>query len=144
MTVAPMALPLDATLDEAARVMRDEAIGDVLVTYAGRLCGVVTDRDIVVRAVAEHRDTSLTPLGDVCTAELAILHPEDDTATAARLMRERAVRRLPVVDTFHRPIGIVSIGDLALVDGAWGTDEAGGVDGAGGPLPAICKAPPNN
>ncbi len=150
MTVAPLALPLDATIDEAARVMRDEAIGDVLVTYAGRLCGLITDRDIVVRAVAEHRDTALTPLGDVCTAELVTLRPEDDTATAARLMRERAVRRLPVVDTLHRPIGIVSISDLALADagGGAGADGAGGVEGvmdwAGGPLPAICKAPPNN
>ncbi|WP_067456620.1 CBS domain-containing protein [Actinomadura macra] len=132
MTVTPQALPLDATLYEAARVMRDEGIGDVLVTYAGRLCGVVTDRDIVIRAVAESRDTTLTPLGDVCTAELTTVHPEDDTTTAARLMSEQAVRRLPVVDAMQRPVGIVTIGDLALADGG------------GGPLPAISKAPPNN
>ncbi|WP_131742595.1 CBS domain-containing protein [Actinomadura roseirufa] len=132
MTTAPQALPLDATLHEAALVMRDEGIGDVLVTYAGRLCGMITDRDIVVRAVAESRDAALTPLGDVCTAELATIHPDDDTTTAARLMGERAVRRLPVVDGEQRPVGIVTIGDLAVANGD------------GGPLPAISKAPPNN
>ncbi|TDC83168.1 CBS domain-containing protein [Actinomadura sp. 7K507] len=132
MTAAPQTLPLDATLYEAARIMRDRGIGDVLVTYAGRLCGVVTDRDIVVRAVAESRDTSLTPLGDVCTAELTTLHPEDDAGTAVQLMCEQAIRRLPVVDAEHRPVGIISIGDLALANGDTG------------PLPEISKAPPNN
>ena len=97
MTPAPQALPLDATLYEAARVMRDEGIGDVLVTYAGQLCGMVTDRDIVVRAVAESRDTSLTPLGEVCTAELCTVHPEDDTETAARLMIEQSRHSLDAV-----------------------------------------------
>lgn len=132
MTVEPQTLPLDATLYEAARVMRDRGIGDVLVTYAGRLCGLVTDRDIVVRAVAESRDTTLTPLGDVCTAELTTVRPYDDTGTAARLMSEQAVRRLPVVDDEQRPVGIVCIGDLALADGDLG------------PLSEISKAPPNN
>ncbi len=132
MTAAPQSLPLDATLYEAARIMRDEGIGDVLVTYAGRLCGLVTDRDIVIRAVAESRDTSLTPLGDVCTAELTTVHPEDDTDTVARLMSEHAVRRLPVVDAEQHPVGIVCMGDLALANGD------------GGPLPEISKAPPNN
>lgn len=132
MTAEPLTLPLDATLYEAARIMRDRGIGDVLVTYAGRLCGVVTDRDIVVRAVAESRDTSLTPLSDVCTAELTTLRPDDDTGTAARLMSEQAVRRLPVVDDRNRPVGIVCMGDLAMADGE------------SGPLSRISKAPPNN
>ncbi|MGP4021831.1 CBS domain-containing protein [Actinomadura sp. 3N407] len=132
MTAAPQTLPLDATLYEAARIMRDKGIGDVLVTYAGRLCGVVTDRDIVVRAVAESRDTSLTPLGDVCTAELTTVRPDDDTGTAVRLMCEQAVRRLPVVDAEQRPVGIICIGDLAIADGDVG------------PLTEISKAPANN
>ncbi|MBE1533847.1 CBS domain-containing protein [Actinomadura algeriensis] len=136
MTAAPQALPLDSTLDEAARIMRDEGIGDVLVTYAGRLCGVVTDRDIVVRAVAERRDTSLTPLGDVCTAELTTVHPEDDAEAAVRLMCEHAVRRLPVVDALQRPVGIVSLGDLAVADG--------GGPGAARPLHEISRAAPNS
>jgi CBS domain-containing protein len=132
MTAEPQTLPLDATLYEAARVMRDRGIGDVLVTYAGRLCGLVTDRDIVVRAVAESRDTSLTPLGDVCTADLTTVRPDDDAGKAARLMAEQAVRRLPVVDDEQRPVGIVCIGDLATADGQ------------SSPLAEISKAPPNN
>jgi CBS domain-containing protein len=118
MTTAPRALPLDATLYEAARIMRDQGIGDVLVTFSERLCGMITDRDIVVRAVAESRDPAHTPLSDVCTAEPITLGPDDDTDTALRLMREKAVRRLPVVDEHNRPLGIVSIGDLAIADGA--------------------------
>ncbi|WP_026341939.1 CBS domain-containing protein [Actinomadura atramentaria] len=132
MTSGPCALPLDATLYDAARVMRDEGIGDVLVTYAGRLCGMVTDRDIVIRAVAESRDSSVTPLGDVCTADLATITVEDDTGEALRLMRERAVRRLPVVDEAQRPVGIVTMGDLA---------EPG--DGVLAPLADLHRAPPD-
>ncbi|WP_433333212.1 CBS domain-containing protein [Spirillospora sp. CA-294931] len=132
MSAPARALPLEASLYEAARVMRDEGIGDVLVTFSGRLCGMVTDRDIVVRAVADSRDALRTPLGEVCTADLVTVRAEDDTEEAARLMGERAIRRLPVVDELHRPVGIVSIGDLAAVDG----------DGTP-PLSAISKAPPN-
>lgn len=130
MTPGPVALPLDATLAEAARLMRDQGIGDVLVTTGGRLCGVVTDRDIVVRAVAESRDADTTVVGDVCSAELITLSPNDDMATAVDLMRRRAVRRLPVVEG-GRAVGIVSIGDLAI-----DRDEKSA-------LSDISKAPPN-
>ncbi|GAA4063108.1 MULTISPECIES: CBS domain-containing protein [Actinomadura] len=132
MTRRPQALPLDATLYEAARIMRDEGIGDVLVTLGGRLCGLVTDRDIVVRGVAERRDASHTPLGEVCSADLVTVGPDDDLDTAARLMRDQAIRRLPVVDAERRPLGIVSIGDLARADGM-----------GPGVLAGICQAPPN-
>lgn len=135
MTPRPRALPLDATLDEAARLMRDQGIGDVLVTLSGRLCGVVTDRDIVIRGVAENRDAAHTPLGDVCTAQPITLGPDDDTEKALRLMREEAVRRLPVVDDHDRPVGIVTMGDLAIADGS--------ADHGLGPLRAISMAPPN-
>ncbi|MEV5575573.1 CBS domain-containing protein [Spirillospora sp. NPDC052269] len=132
MTARPRSLPRDATLHEAARLMRDEGIGDVLVTVGGRLCGMVTDRDIVVRALAEDLDARITSLGEVCTADLATVRPEDGTGTAVRLMRERAVRRLPVVDAARRPVGIVSLGDLA------------GRDGLSAPaLEEIWRAPPN-
>lgn len=112
MTPEPIVLPLDATLAEAARIMRDQGIGDVLVSSDGTLCGMVTDRDIVVRGVAESRDATVTPVGEICTAELATVRPDDDVDTAVRLMRGRAIRRLPVVDA-GRAVGIVSIGDLA-------------------------------
>ncbi|MFF5264762.1 CBS domain-containing protein [Actinomadura viridis] len=132
MTADPRALPLEATLYEAARIMRDQGIGDVLVTLSGKLCGLVTDRDIVIRAVAESLDAALTSLGEVCTAEPVTLGPDDDTDTALRLMRQEAIRRVPVVDDQNRPVGIVSIGDLVIADGTGPS-----------PLRDISEAPPN-
>jgi CBS domain-containing protein len=111
MTPEPVTLPLDAPLTEAARLMRDEEIGGVLITQDGRLCGLLTDRDIVVRAVAEGRDLAGTRLAEVCSAGLVTVSPDDPADSALRLMLDRAVRRLPVV-VDGRPVGIVSIGDL--------------------------------
>ncbi|MCW2948034.1 MAG: putative signal transduction protein with domain [Actinoallomurus sp.] len=111
MTPEPVTLPLDAPLTEAARLMRDEAIGGVLVTQGDRLCGLLTDRDIVVRAVAEGRDLTGTRLAEVCSAGIVTVSPDDGADAALRLMRELAIRRLPVVED-GRPVGIVSIRDL--------------------------------
>lgn len=106
--------PSDTTLDEAARTMRDADIGDVIVLQDdGTMCGVVTDRDITIRAVAEGRDPSTVTLKDVCSHDVVSVAPDTDTGEAARLMRERAVRRLPVMEG-GKPVGIVSIGDLAI------------------------------
>jgi CBS domain-containing protein len=113
MTKDPVSVQLDVVLTEAAKLMRDHSIGDVLVTSNGHLCGVLTDRDIVVRAVAENRDPGRTTVGDVCSADIAVLDPGADAADAAKLMRARAIRRVPVVDD-GEPVGIVSMGDLAI------------------------------
>ncbi|MEV7969668.1 CBS domain-containing protein [Sphaerisporangium sp. NPDC088356] len=113
MTHRPICLPADASVSKAARLMRDQAIGDVLVTKDDRLCGVVTDRDIVVRAVAEARDADSTPLGALCSSELVTVRPDQNADEVIRLMREKAVRRVPVVDN-GLPVGIVSLGDMAL------------------------------
>jgi CBS domain-containing protein len=113
MTRNPVSLPVTAAVTEAAQVMRSRDVGDVIVLDNGKICGVVTDRDIVVRAVADNRDPRQTTLGDICSHDLVTL---DRTATvddAIRLMREHAVRRLPVTDG-DTPIGIVSLGDLAV------------------------------
>jgi CBS domain-containing protein len=114
MTSTPVSLPLDAPLTEAARLMRDEGVGGVLVTQDGLLCGLLTDRDIVVRAVAEGRDLTATRLAEICSAGLVTVGPHDDAAAALRLMHDRSVRRLPVVEE-GRPVGVVSIGDLNSV-----------------------------
>jgi CBS domain-containing protein len=114
MTPSPITLTRDATVAQAAKIMRDQGIGDVLVTEDGdRLCGVVTDRDIVVRAVAETRDVTATPVGALCSSDVATVTPDQDADEVVRLMREKAVRRVPVVEEGH-PVGIVSIGDLAV------------------------------
>ena len=103
----------DTPLREVARIMRDEDIGDVLVTDSkGQLCGIVTDRDLVTRAVAMGCNVDSTTAGEVCSADLAKLPPTATVEEAVQLMRERAVRRVPVVSDGHA-VGIVSIGDLA-------------------------------
>ncbi|WP_248964554.1 CBS domain-containing protein [Sphaerisporangium perillae] len=113
MTHRPICLPADAPVSKAARLMRDQAIGDVLVTKDDQLYGLVTDRDIVVRAVAEARDADATPLGTLCTSDLVTVRPDQNVDEVVRLMRDRAVRRVPVVED-GRPVGIVSLGDMAL------------------------------
>ncbi len=113
MTSSPKTLGPNASALEAARLMREADIGDVMVTENGRLCGILTDRDIVVRAIAEGRDPACTPIGDIASRELTTVSPEDSLGHAVRLMRERAIRRLPVDDK-GTIVGLVSIGDLAV------------------------------
>ncbi len=113
MTTNLITLERDAPVIEAARRMRDSAIGDVLVTEKGRLVGIATDRDLVVRCLATGGDPEKTDLGSVCSEQLATLNVDDEIPRAVQLMEERAVRRLPVIDAEGRPVGIVSIGDLA-------------------------------
>ncbi|OQD57633.1 oxidoreductase [Streptomyces phaeoluteigriseus] len=105
------------TVARAARLMREEDIGDVLVTYDSDLFGVLTDRDIVIRAVAEGLDPAETAVGTVCTRPPVVtLAPDDTTDHAIELMRRHAVRRLPVVEHGGCPVGIVSLGDLAVTE----------------------------
>ncbi len=113
MTVDPVSLPADASVIDAARTMKERDIGDVIVVEDGRICGVVTDRDLAVRALAEERDPVGTRIGEICSRDLATVAPDDDCTAAGDLMRDRAVRRIPVVED-GKPVGIVSLGDLAV------------------------------
>jgi CBS domain-containing protein len=113
MTGNPVTLPRDATVVEAARVMREQGIGDVIVTDGDRAEGIVTDRDIVVRAVAEGRNPESVRLEQVESEQLTAVSPDDPVEAAIKIMREQAVRRVPVVED-GRPVGVVSIGDLAI------------------------------
>ncbi|CAL9352376.1 Hypoxic response protein 1 [Streptomyces sp. enrichment culture] len=111
-TVEPM-----TTVTHAAELMRERNVGDVLVAYDRDLFGVLTDRDIVLRAVADGRDPDDTRVGSVCTPPPVVtLTPEDTTDRAAELMRRYAVRRLPVVEHGGDLVGIVSLGDLAAAE----------------------------
>ena len=114
MTPNPVTLDDTAPVMKAAEAMRENDIGDVVVKHDGRLCGIVTDRDIVVRVLATGKDPRATKLEAVCSHEMLTLSPDQDTTDAIRLMRERAIRRLPVVEDGHL-LGIVSLGDLANV-----------------------------
>jgi CBS domain-containing protein len=109
----PITVPKTATLAEAARLMREADIGDVLVMDGDRLCGVITDRDIVIRAVALDHDMSETTVDEIASHNLVSISPRDPLADAEHLIREHAVRRLPVVDG-GQLVGVVSLGDLAL------------------------------
>ncbi len=113
MTTDPVTLDAGQPVLEAARRMKEHDIGDVIVVDGGQVCGVVTDRDIVVRVLAEGRDPGQTALEEVCSRDVATVAPGDDLTAAGDLMRERAIRRVPVVEN-GRPVGIVSIGDLAV------------------------------
>jgi CBS domain-containing protein len=113
MTEDPVVLPEEASLVEAARLMRDHGIGDVIVTDGEQAKGIVTDRDIVVRAVAEGSDPGQVRVGEVLSGDLASVTPEDSVERAIALMREKAIRRVPVVES-GKAVGVVSIGDLAI------------------------------
>lgn len=82
-------------MTEAAQKMKERDIGDVIVLDDDRLCGVVTDRDMVVRALAEERDPGATKLGDICSREVVTVAPRDDLTTAGDLMRQKAIPTPP-------------------------------------------------
>ena len=113
MTTHPIALPVTSLVVDAARAMRDADIGDVIVVEDGCICGIVTDRDITVRGVAEGRDIARLKLADICSRVLTTVSPRDSVDDAVRLMQENAIRRLPVVEG-GKPVGVVSLGDLAV------------------------------
>jgi CBS domain-containing protein len=113
MSAAPVCMASGESVSAAAKAMKDRGVGTVLVLFDGRFSGLVTDRDITVRVLAEDRDPLTTRVGDICSGELAVLSPDDDVEQAGRLVRERAIRRIPIMED-DTPVGVVSIGDLAL------------------------------
>jgi CBS domain-containing protein len=114
MSKQPVKLQRSAPVIEAARKMRAANVGAVIVEEGGRLCGIVTDRDIALRVVAEGRDPTTTPVSEVCSGHLTTLSPDDDLDRAIQVMRDRSVRRLLVVDAQDNALGILSLGDLAI------------------------------
>ena len=114
MTPGPIGVDYDQSVGEAARAMRDWGVGAILVVSNGSLYGLVTDRDLVVRAVAEERGAD-EPVGPLSSANLIGVDADADVHEAMRLMRQHAVRRLPVRED-GQVAGIVSLGDLAMQD----------------------------
>ncbi|MCX4705623.1 CBS domain-containing protein [Streptomyces sp. NBC_01352] len=113
MTSAPVTVEPQTSVTAVARIMRDRDLGAVIVTDGDELRGLVTDRDLVVRSLAEGGDPEQITVAGACSDDLVILTPEDDVDHAVELMREHAVRRLPVVEG-GRPVGIVALADLAM------------------------------
>ena len=112
MTSTVIGVAEDATLVEAARQMRMADIGDVLVLDGDAVRGIVTDRDIVVRALAADRDPAGTTVGEIATRDPLTIAPDRPAAEAVQLMRDYALRRLPVCEDGH-VVGVVSLGNLA-------------------------------
>ena len=131
MSAAPVCMSPGESVSAAARAMKQHGIGTVLMLTDGRLSGLVTDRDITVRVLAEDRDPRTTRVGDICGSELVVLDPDDDLAQAARLVRDRAVRRIPVLRN-GTPVGVLSVGDLTLEKDATPV------------LSGVCSAPPDS
>jgi CBS domain-containing protein len=132
MTPDPYEVGTETSIQEAARIMRDADIGDVLVLRTdGSVCGIITDRDLVVRGVADGIDPTASPVESVCRHEVISIESEASAAEAVELMRRHNIRRLPVIDS-QRLVGIVSLGDLAI-----DRDPTSA-------LADISNAPPNN
>ena len=131
MTKDPITIEESASVVEAAKAMAKADIGPTLITRGGELAGIVTDRDIAVRVVAEGQDPNSVKAIDIATTDLATLSPDDDAGDAVRLMKEKNIRRVAIVEN-NQPVGIVSIGDLAVA-----LDE-------GSVLADISSEPPNN
>ena len=115
MTRRVVYLPDGTMLDEAAQAMRDQGIGDVVVTHGPTMLGLVTDRDIVVRAIAENLPPKSTTLADITSRELIMVEQSATVDEAVQAMRDRGVRRLIVCDADRKVVGIISLSDIALI-----------------------------
>src|SRR5437763_16965952 len=113
MTANPSTIEPDKSIADAARIMKQEDAGVVPVTENGRLTGMVTDRDIAIRVVAEGKDPQSTTVREVASTDLITVDPQQDLDEALRLMAQHQVRRLPVVEEDGRLVGIVAQADVA-------------------------------
>lgn len=117
MTRGVEVVPPDTTLKEAAEKMRKLDVGPLPVCDGERLLGMLTDRDITVRAVAEGRNPTATKVREVMTPDIIYCFEDQDVREAARLMEKHQIRRLPILSRDKRLVGIVSLGDLAVGTG---------------------------
>ena len=113
MTDRPRCVTPETPVAEAARLMETDDVGALPVLEGEQLAGMVTDRDIVIRAVAKGKDPKGMPVREVASKDPITLHPDDDLSDALRLMASHQVRRLPVVDEDSRLVGIVAQADIA-------------------------------
>jgi CBS domain-containing protein len=114
MTDRPRCVTPETTVSEAAQLMKTDDIGSLPILDGEQLAGVLTDRDIVIRAVAEGKDPRGMPVREVASRELVTVRADDDLSEALKLMASQQVRRLPVVDDDNRLVGIVAQADIAV------------------------------
>jgi CBS domain-containing protein len=113
MTKDPRTVTAGQSAVDAARVMRDEDTGVVPIVEGDRLVGVVTDRDIAIRVVAEGKDAQSATVGDIASKDVVTIDPQQELDEALRLMAQHQVRRLPVVEEDGKLVGIVAQADVA-------------------------------
>ena len=113
MTDKPRCVTPETPVSEAARLMKSEDVGSLPILDGDKLAGVVTDRDIVLRAVAEEKDPRGMPVREVASREIVTIRPEEDLSEALKLMASYQVRRIPVVDEDNRLVGLVAQADVA-------------------------------
>ena len=104
----------DATLQQAAKTMAEDDLGFLPVGENDRMVGMITDRDIAIRAVAKGRDPTTTKVREVMTDRVLYCFEDEDVDKAAESMSREQIRRLPIVDRRKRLVGVVSLGDIAL------------------------------
>lgn len=114
MTDRPRAVTPETTVSEAAQLMKNDDIGSLPMLDGEQLAGMVTDRDIVIRAIADGKDPRGMPVREVASRELVTVHADEELSTALQLMASQQVRRLPVVDDDGRLVGILAQADVAI------------------------------
>jgi CBS domain-containing protein len=114
MTRAVDVISPEATLDEAAERMKRLDVGPLPVAEGDRLLGMITDRDITIRATADSRDPTTTRVSEIMTPEVVFTYEDEDVKNAAKLMEDHQLRRLVVLNRDKKLVGIVSLGDLAV------------------------------
>jgi CBS domain-containing protein len=113
MTSNPCTIDADKSVAYAAKMMREEDVGIAPIVEAERLVGMLTDRDIAIRVVAEGKDPEQVKAKDVASSKLITVNPQQDLDEALRIMAKHQVRRLPVVEEGGRLVGIVAQADIA-------------------------------
>lgn len=114
MTDRPRAVTPETTVSEAAQLMKNDDIGSLPIIDGEQLAGMVTDRDIVIRAIAEGKDPRGMPVREVASRELVTVRADEELSSALQLMASQQVRRLPVVDDDGRLVGILAQADVAV------------------------------
>jgi CBS domain-containing protein len=114
MTDNPRCVTPETLVSEAARLMKSEDVGSLPILEGEKVTGVITDRDIVIRAVAEEKDPRGMPVREVASRELVTIRPDEDLSEALKLMASYQVRRLPVVDEDNTLVGVLAQADIAM------------------------------
>jgi CBS domain-containing protein len=123
MTSNPCAIEADRSVSYAAKMMKQEDVGVAPIVESGRLVGMLTDRDIAVRVVAEGKDPDSVNVRDVASSNVVSIDPQQDLDDALMLMARHQIRRLPVVEDDGRLVGVIAQADVAQEANAKKTDE---------------------